>query len=234
MKVKKNRAIWLVFSLIIIAVLISIIAWATVPEGASIASGTAQTATAPSAGTNVAQGGYINNLNLSVQSQSHLWQGYFGQVVGNITLEDTSGNLMYRWAWNNTDGGEVYASEDSSPTWTSIVAGSNANVKYVGGNSTSDSAVDTFTSTSTWTIANKTVTSVPSTTTYNSSDIGAFNMGILSDGADIVFVSTLYNNLEAFNADGNTSTTADQADFQLMVPVNETVTVTYYLWLELS
>ena len=199
---------------------------ATEPEGATVTAGTAETSTPAVEGNNVAQGGYINNLNLTSETQSHLWQGYWGEVSGNITLEDSSGRKMYNWNWDNTDAGEVYASEDSTPTWTSIVAGSTTNVKYVGGSGISDSAVDTFTSTSTWTVANKTVTSVPSTSTYNYTGGSAFNMGILSDGADIVFVSTLYNNINNFK--NSTS------DFQIMVPVNETVTVTYYLWLELS
>ncbi|MBI4980677.1 hypothetical protein HZC30_03930 [Candidatus Woesearchaeota archaeon] len=222
---QRKDVIGMIIALLIIA-LISITVWATEPEGATPAAGTAETSTPAVEGSTVAQGGYIRELNLTTESQTHLWQGYWGEVNGNITLEDASGNKMYNWEWDNSDAGEVYASEASTPTWTTVVAGSTTNVKYVGGSGTSESAVDTFTSTSTWTIANKTVTSVPSTSTYNYTDAGTFNMGILSDGTNMIFVSTLYNNANDFK--NGTS------DFQLMVPVNETAVVTYYLWLELS
>ncbi len=213
-------------------------------EGArTVTTGPTTNATETTAGSAQARGGFITSINLSSETQTLHWQGYYGNVQGNITLEDAAGKLLYRWAWQNTDTGEVYASESSTVSWPNIQAGTNSNVNYVGGSAGSDSAADTFTITSTFNVTNKTLTGVPSTYTYNASNTSPaggvqtsfFRMGVLNDtSANEVFVTILENNQEGFDADGNTTTTGDQYDFQMIVPVNESSQTRYYFYLELS
>lgn len=204
-----------------------------IPDASTNTAGTQETANQTVA-TNVSvDGGYINTLDLAVESQTNRWQGFYGEVSGKITLEAADGNKMFQWVWQNTDSGEVYASEAPSVTWASMAAGNVANVPYVNEATTtkSDSAADTFTiSGNSWVVGDRTVSEVKNVKTYDSTGAGTFEEGLLYDGTNYVFVSKLYNNADDFD-----SATGTTSDFQMIVPTPEADTTTsYYFWVELS
>src|SRR3989344_5501931 len=47
------------------------------------------------------------------------WQGYFGNVSGNIVLADSAGNNLYVWNVGAPDG-EVYATRFNPVNWTNV------------------------------------------------------------------------------------------------------------------
>jgi hypothetical protein len=55
--------------------------------------------------------GNVTALNIFGKTVTQTWQGYAGNISGNITLEDSSGNVLYNWAVSNPSG-EIYASTD--------------------------------------------------------------------------------------------------------------------------
>ncbi len=174
-----------------------------------------------------AQGGYTLELNLTVQSQTNQWQGYYGHVDGNITLVDETGALFYRWAWNTTNGsGLVFAAENATIVWVNINVGNAESLKYVGsGVNASTSANQTFKSLTNVTVGNTTLNDVPSTATYNATNESAFEMGIVRSGEDNFVFGRIYNDKNNFK--GSTS------DYQLMVPTPQSAQSTYFFFMEL-
>jgi hypothetical protein len=89
------------------------------PFGGTVTAGTPETAPADTAGNNSAVAGNITEITISAYSTTQTWQGYFGNVTGTIQLADASDNVLYNWSLANPEG-EVYASTNSSITWTDI------------------------------------------------------------------------------------------------------------------
>lgn len=89
------------------------------PDGANANAGTPQTKTANAADSVVAEGGNITTVNLNGESQTNVWQGFYGNVSGNLTLQDASGDVMYNWTLLTAEG-EVYASRNSTIDFTTV------------------------------------------------------------------------------------------------------------------
>ncbi|RMD67436.1 hypothetical protein D6817_01665 [Candidatus Pacearchaeota archaeon] len=89
------------------------------PSGASVSVVRSERAPADSAGSVPAQAGNVTELNIFGYSVTQAWQGYFGNVTGTIELADATGNVLYNWSLANP-AGEVYASTNSSISWTNI------------------------------------------------------------------------------------------------------------------
>jgi len=94
-------------------------AMAIVPFGGTVTPGTPETAPADTAGNNSAFAGNITEITIAAYSTTQSWQGYFGNVSGTIQLADAGDNVLYNWTLANPEG-EVYASTNSSITWTDI------------------------------------------------------------------------------------------------------------------
>ncbi len=175
-----------------------------------------------------AQGGYILEMNLTVQSQTNKWQGYWGSVNGNIVLADEFGALFYRWAWNTTNGsGEIFAAENSTINWDGIAVGSAEALKYVGGPgiNQSDSANQTFKSLTNVTVINTTLNDVPSTQTYDDLNNSRFEMGIVRSGNDHFLFARIYNKTTNFRGVAS--------NYQLMVPTPAASRTTYFFFMTL-
>ncbi len=89
------------------------------PTGGSVTEVRSETAPADTAGSVPAQAGNVTELNIYGYSTTQSWQGYFGNVSGTIQLADANDNVMYNWSLANPQG-EVYASTNSSISWTNI------------------------------------------------------------------------------------------------------------------
>ena len=81
-----------------------------------------------SSATTAAEAGNVTQINLSGQSITTHWAGFFGDVSGNLTLGDSSGNVFYDWTGIGTPEGEVFASTDNSLNWSGIGCASAAEI----------------------------------------------------------------------------------------------------------
>jgi len=68
---------------------------------------------------NGAMAGNATEIDITGDSITQSWQGYYGNVSGTITLDDASNYSMYNWTLASPEG-EVYASNSSSVTWTNV------------------------------------------------------------------------------------------------------------------
>lgn len=68
-----------------------------------------------------AYGGNITALNIDAISQTRLWQGYFGNISGEIVLDDANNNTFFNWTMVEPRG-EVYANlvADGTPSWADV------------------------------------------------------------------------------------------------------------------
>ncbi len=66
-----------------------------------------------------AAAGNVSSLSILNERSTEAWQGYYGNVSGNITLEDSGDNLFYSWQLANPTG-EVYAANHTTTNWASV------------------------------------------------------------------------------------------------------------------
>jgi len=192
--------------------------------------------------------GNVTELDFTGRTVTRYWQGYYGNVSGNIVLSDANNNSLYRWI-DVDPVGEVYASRWSDINWSNVRCMSqeeaiNEDIYYLGLNETSDldSVNNTFiynTYRSFYTgFLNFTTGSCKSTSINDTGIATIFNEVLQVDpqpGVNkTIFTSIMDQNLAGFDG--------ERHDFQMMVTEpgsgNETypagTTTTYYFWLELG
>lgn len=219
----------------VLAIMLAILLIPTVsatPTGVQLDIGTPTTKGFFASGVIGAQGGNNTNLNASSETQTEAWQGFFGEVAGNITLQDANGFSMYEWA--DAMAGTVFASRDSAVDFTSIAGQTDCTIDEDLTGTNSDRVNNTFalnTSLSGWSIAGTSITSACQTHTYVNSTAQSTNFEeiILTDdgGTTSIYATTIETDTLGF--DNQTH------DYQLIVPdtLNDTTT-TYYLYVELQ
>jgi hypothetical protein len=67
----------------------------------------------------IAEAGNITELLINATSPSRSWAGYFGNITGQIVLQDVNNNTLYDWQ-NLEPQGEIYASTNNSVNWPTI------------------------------------------------------------------------------------------------------------------
>jgi hypothetical protein len=198
---------------------------------------TSRRGTSP-AGEMLAQGGNLTEVNIDATTITDIWQGYYGQVTGTITLDNGDNDTFYDWSVA-TPSGEIFMSTASSPTWSTIRCANETDL-----NSTEEA----------YNISTTAVDGINETFNYTTHD--AFSVGgtsfaanwcnhttnayasgaaqstywdeiALSDQLDVIYAVII-------NAD-QTGYNGSNYDFQGLVPVyrNQTTT-TYYFFVELS
>lgn len=184
------------------------------------------------AATTAAQGGNITALNVAGIRQTTFWQGFYGNISGEIVLDDANNNTFYNWSMT-TATGEVYASTDASVTWASIACASQANIasEHTALGMTAsdgDNVNNTYTSTDDITVDGNLITSCPSTKTFVSDAPSAnFVQVLLYEGSAIVYATIL--------EDGQTGFDGGLYDFQLLVGENPSAgSTTYNFYVELE
>ena len=183
-----------------------------------------------------AQAGNVTELNLAGTQVTTHWAGFFGNISGNITLQDANGNIFYDWAGIGTLTGEVYASNTSSVQWTTIGCANathqnsiNTFLGMTSGNS--DSVFNTYGSPlhDAFSVAGVSIgaNTCNSTNTYTNTgqDTGLFQQVILSDDSSIPVFTTLLN--ASATSFKNTS-----VDFELLAGVPGSGTL--YFFIELN
>jgi len=228
---KKLTVVFIVF---IITALYAVTVYAA--QGASLTVGPTTTAAATTPGNATAEGGNITEVNISVTSQTSVWQGFYGEVTGAITLEDSAGNVLFRFNQTGLAGtGEVYASRNSAVTFGSIATSMNfCTVDELLTGTGSDRVNSTFTNNTNPSFLvgaiNITATSSCATNTFNSTGANIhYDEIILNDTTSTIPVyATLIETSEVgFNGQNN--------DYQLIVPENLTsATTLYFFYAELD
>lgn len=189
--------------------------------------------TQPAPGNATAHGGNVTDMDLFSSSITAAWHGFYGEVDGNISLEDAIGNKMYQWAGNESDG-EMFASLSNAVNWAVIGPKNNCTADEAYTGTGSDRTNKTFTASSNpaFTVGGTNIAINTACTTYtyvNSAPQAAnFSEVILNSTTNIVYTGLLENDVTGF--DGSTH------DFQIIVPDNSTnpVPLTYYFYVEIG
>jgi hypothetical protein len=116
-----NRVNRILIISVLLVVLLSVSVYAAVPFGATVTPTLpSESGTADGSGNDPnAIAGNITNMDVTGYSITQAWQGYYGDVTGVITLEDTSGDVMYNWSEASPEG-EIFASTNSTLNWNYI------------------------------------------------------------------------------------------------------------------
>lgn len=180
-----------------------------------------------------AQGGNDTFLNASAETQTLAWQGFYGEVFGDIALADNSCDKLYEWLGGSQ--GLVFASRDSNINWAAIAPQNDCTIDESLTGTLSDRVNRTFSQSSNRqiTIGGITInanTACAMNTYVNSTPQNAsFEEMILTDdgGTTAIYTTPLENDIVGF--DGQTH------DFQIIVPdhINRTTT-TYYFYAEIQ
>ena len=187
-----------------------------------------------------AQAGNVTAVNINGEALTTVWQGYYGNITGAITLENAGGSVFYNWS-DASPTGELYVARVSSPTWATVDCANLTHItteetalgitlnKVDGINETfSKSTHDAFSLGSRSFIANNCSFT---TNGYNNAgpQSASWDEVLLYDSTSTapVFATIIGQDSTAFNS--------GTVDFETLIPVNTTQTLTtYYFFVELS
>jgi hypothetical protein len=223
---------------IVIFVLLSIMIATSIkgePSAADLGRGASTRGTDPVALETDAQAGNITQLNIDHSRITDTWQGFYGNVSGQIVLENAAGNNFYDWNYLSLTG-EVYATRSSVTDWSTINCTNSTQWQSeeasLGITSTQIDGINETYSAIThpqFQIGSRIMDDCPSTRPYNatSSSSQFWNVLLNSNSINVVYAAILAENKNAF--DNST------ADFEILVPVNRTTGfATYFFYAELS
>ncbi|MDD9953506.1 MAG: hypothetical protein OXR66_04155 [Candidatus Woesearchaeota archaeon] len=182
------------------------------------------------------RGGNVTDLNLSVVQITNTWQGLYGNVTGDIILQNSLQHTFYNWTLANLTG-EVYASRALDVNFPSVACALPANIatedSFLGSTGAADSVNNTFNQTThpTFSVGIVSITNdtCPSTNVFGSAgqDSTQYYEMLLVDGANkTLYTSILQPDTAGFNTNVN--------DFEILVPTRAEALETYYIWIELG
>jgi hypothetical protein len=183
-----------------------------------------------------AEAGEVTELTIDALSITSYWQGYYGNISGNIVLANANNDALYNWSVA-TPTGQIYASRNGTIEWTGVACMDQADIDAedaeLGSTGKTDSVSNTFAS-QTHPAFNVGATAIPLDTCRSTS--------VQGDGSGSVFYQvllkeatseTIYTALidaEQVGFDGGTY------DFQMLVGEDGGTagTTTYYFYVELN
>ncbi|MDK2849830.1 MAG: hypothetical protein PWP03_809 [Candidatus Woesearchaeota archaeon] len=189
------------------------------PTGATVTAGTAVTGSGTTSDNITINAGEVMSANIYGKTITTKWAGFYGNISGGISLEDSSGNVFYNWSVSDVTGAVVYAANDTVSDWTLSNASEADMPAYVQGTAT-DSFSNTFTASEQFTSPTKTVDNVLYAVTYGT---GTFKTYALKTTSEIIFAGKSPGTAAGFN--GN------NVDYQILVPAQSNTN--YYFYLEL-
>ncbi|MBN1503292.1 hypothetical protein JW930_07170 [Candidatus Woesearchaeota archaeon] len=219
-----------------VVLLLSVLAVIADPLGTDLTYVNSSRRTAQSPQTQDAQAGNVTRLDINQTKITDVWQGFYGNISGSITLDDAGNHTFYDWSMTAITG-EVYATRETVADWATINC---SNSTYMDNEHSglgitgtwADSINNTYTSTShdAFSVGNRPMASCPSTQAYDSTGAGAFWNVMLAVYATGNPVYTTIINEDNDGFDGY------NWDFELLVPTNYTNggTATYYFYVELN
>lgn len=213
----------------------------TSPVSVGVIASSSREVSATSNGSVSAQGGNVTQINIDALSVTKAWQGYWGNITGNIRLDDAGNNSFYVWG-NATPSGEVYATRNSTIIWASVNCTNDTQIAneetYLGQSpSDGDSVSNTFTGETHpgFYVGNRLIsasTCVSTNINVNGSQQNeSFYQMLLSDNASNVIYTTIVE-------PDTYGYSSELSDFQLIVAENEHVgnegVTPYYFFIELD
>jgi hypothetical protein len=110
---EKSKSLVITLLLMIIILNISSVFSESLPEGPTNLTVVNSSRRTPAAGRTIeAIAGNVTQLNIVGTTVTQTWAGYYGNISGTITLDDSSNNTLYDWVLTNPEG-EIYASESA-------------------------------------------------------------------------------------------------------------------------
>ncbi len=191
--------------------------------------------------TNVsAVAGNVTRIDILGISITTSWQGFYGNISGNIILADANNDSFYEWGNGTSINGEVFASRDAVIDWGTIncsnstqIAQEEAYLNQSAGDG--DSVSNTFNETdhAPFLVGLRTMSACPSTNVFTAGSKvnGNWDQILLADADDkTVYTTIIDRGTQGYN--GRTW------DFQLLVGEHgkhgDTSTTTYYFFTELG
>lgn len=230
----------LVITMLLLAVLtLAIVIAAPDPGGAVLTPGASSRGTDTDASSNPqnAQAGNVTQLNINQSRITQIWQGYYGNVSGQIVLENSGGDTFYDWSLAAITG-EVYATRNTVDDWSAINCTNSTHweaeeteLNIVG--TDTDGINETYDTVThpTFDVGTKTIPLdyCRATRPYNSAGAAGawYNVLLNSNSTNTVYTVVLSEDSSAF--DGSL------ADFELLVPTDKSSGLaTYYFYVELA
>jgi hypothetical protein len=208
-----------------------------------------------------AEAGNVTELQLTAIATTKSWQGYYGNISGQISLEDTQGNVFYNWT-SVEPKGEIYASTTNTIEWTNITCfnwtGQSITVeteeaRYGITDDQGDGIDETYGSSGldkNFFVGSRNITGVSNDVGATCQTTNTFQYGLqgvsdqfenvlLTDNAGALVFTTVIENNDANNATDINGFDNAPHDFQLMVAEDghdgqEDTTTTYYFWAEIE
>ena len=91
----------------------------TTPEGPTLITNESSTRRVANGNmTQSASAGNISKISITGTAVTQSWAGFYGNVTGTVTLDDSDGSTLYDWALVDPEG-EVYATTATSVDWSS-------------------------------------------------------------------------------------------------------------------
>ncbi|MCX8163291.1 MAG: hypothetical protein N3D10_01920 [Candidatus Micrarchaeota archaeon] len=214
------------------------------PVGATVSAGTPVTLGTIPAGTAAAWGGNITRVNLTINSSTLHWQGFYGTITASLRLASGSGsNINTMKVWDvNTLSGQVYVSRSANVDFTALnstpVSLADVDSAFSFLLNSNDAAANTGTNNANpqFYIGHYIVAanSRPLITTFNNASQPIWKEVVLRHSStgqpeDFVFVGLINSSGIAYNG--------EPAHFQLIVPENaagDSAVSTYYFYGEVQ
>ena len=183
------------------------------------------------------QAGNVTELNISGSAITTHWAGFFGEISGTLTLENSAGDVFYNWSGLNSLSGEVFASTDNAVSWGGIGCASAGEITALEtalsiAGTDADRVENTYTSNAhpDFEVGGASLSGCNSTNAYVSSalDPSSFYQVLLTDTeGDAIYTTLINESLTGFDSATH--------DFQLLVGENETAATTdLYFYIELN
>ena len=177
------------------------------------------------AGNTAVTAGGTTQANVSATLSTTRWAGFYGSITATIVLADASSNWFRNWTVSDVSGSLVYASNESNVDFSSLAAATQSDMpNWLITSGASDNWQSTFTNNETQTFNSQDI-NANYTYTYNNAGTNTFKTYSLKSGTTLVWAALAQNDVTGY--DGGT------VDYQLLVPVNDQTSTTYYFYLEL-
>ena len=239
---KKFKTTHLLVVLSLVTILFTPLSFAF-PTGLEISGNVTETAASVPPAQRTDSGGTITTMVLDVIQQNPRWKAYVGNLTGVLTLDDASGQSIFRWELEDEDvTGNVFITRSNDVDWSGIGCSLEADIlnedSALGFTSSwADSINRTFSETTHPTIPIG-ASSIPANTCRSTSTFvnnapqaqasADFPLVLLSSGSDLVYVTPLNKGADSYN-------TGRSVDFQSIVPDQEGAgTTTYYFYAEIG
>jgi hypothetical protein len=237
---KQNRTYPTAAILIVITTIILATNALAQPTGVDISGNITETAGSVPPADRTDEGGTITTMILDVLQQNPRWKAYVGNPTGVLTLDDASGQSIFRWELGaETLTGEVYISRSDAVSWGDIACSNQTLIDdedvFLGFSGTSaDSVNRTFNETThpTITVGTTPLDNCRSTSTYVNSTAqpqgsADFPLVLIQDTSNLVYATPINQGSDSYN-------TGTQAEFQAIVPDQVGDTTTYYFYAEIG